>query len=191
MVGKHASLWGIVVFAALLVAGCTPTPEKLLNRALVKMLKEDYPGVITDCSAVLAKEPNNIKALELRGQAYLHNRDYRLAVDDYSQLIRLEPDEPDAYARRAWILATAPDDALRNGKQALEDAQRAADIDGLEYPWAKSLAAAYAEQGDFENACRLQGLTTHPEPLDREKKEEKAHLELYRSGKPARLPAKK
>ncbi len=64
-------------------------------------------------------------------------------------------DEPGYALLAAWILATAEDDALRDGKRAVELAQFAigrlgrADADRLD-----TLAAALAETGDFAGALR-------------------------------------
>jgi len=52
-------------------------------------------------------------------------------------------------------LATSPDDKLRDGKRALKLATKAAESSGYETPHILStLAAAYAETGDFENAAK-------------------------------------
>jgi hypothetical protein len=58
---------------------------------------------------------------------------------------------------RAWYLATFPVDAVRDGNQALADAARAvhlSDVPG----YRDTLAAAYAENKDFDNAIREQRL---------------------------------
>ena len=53
----------------------------------------------------------------------------------------------------AWVLATSPEDKLRNGKRAIELAKQACEV--TEYKQAhilSTLAAGYAETGDFETA---------------------------------------
>lgn len=53
----------------------------------------------------------------------------------------------------AWILATCPDDALRSGSEAVELAEKACELFKNKNPESlNSLAAAYAEIGDFEKA---------------------------------------
>ena len=53
----------------------------------------------------------------------------------------------------AWVLATSPDDELRDGKRAIELAKPACEV--TEYKQAhilSTLAASYAESGDFDTA---------------------------------------
>ncbi|MCP4590512.1 MAG: tetratricopeptide repeat protein [bacterium] len=56
----------------------------------------------------------------------------------------------------SWMLATTPDDALRDGRQAVEFAQQAAAIAGRPYlEIMESLAAAYAEVGRYDEAIAM------------------------------------
>ena len=53
----------------------------------------------------------------------------------------------------AWLRATSPIDAVRDGGRALEFAQRLNSASGSENPMVLDvLAAAFAEQGDFDSA---------------------------------------
>ncbi len=55
----------------------------------------------------------------------------------------------------AWMLATCPDRAYRNGARAVELATRACEVtDHGVPPMLDSLAAAYAEAGQFDRAVR-------------------------------------
>ena len=62
--------------------------------------------------------------------------------------------EKDGYAAQslAWILATAPDDSLRDGKEALLWARRAAGILKDDPEALDVLAAAFAESGKWKDA---------------------------------------
>jgi len=92
----------------------------------------------------------------------------------------------------AWLLATAPDDAVRNGAQALEAAEQAAAYAGTPpLPTLDALAAAYAEVGRFEDAvgaarqalslARSANAAAQVEALD-------ARLQLYEQQRPYREP---
>jgi Flp pilus assembly protein TadD len=53
----------------------------------------------------------------------------------------------------AWLLATCPDNSLRNGQKAVELAQQAVQLSGGKSPEIlDTLAAAYAEAGSFPEA---------------------------------------
>jgi tetratricopeptide (TPR) repeat protein len=53
----------------------------------------------------------------------------------------------------AWLQATCPEDSFRNGKAAVEAARRACDLtQWKDYDLINTLAAAYAEAGDFDRA---------------------------------------
>ena len=56
-------------------------------------------------------------------------------------------------SQSAWVLSTSPDATVRNGAEALELAQRAAQISKEQDPSVlDTLAAAYAETGKFPEA---------------------------------------
>jgi Flp pilus assembly protein TadD len=53
----------------------------------------------------------------------------------------------------AWVLATCPDDSVRNGMQAIHFAERACHLTGFKQSeMVNTLAAAYAEAGRFPDA---------------------------------------
>jgi len=104
----------------------------------------------------------------------------------------LAPADRDLALRLAWLLATVPDDALRDGARALKLADAALSADA---PRRASdlniLAAACAETGDFDRAVSVTreavslAEAEHNKPLT----EALDHcLKLYLARQPARLP---
>jgi protein O-mannosyl-transferase len=86
--------------------------------------------------------------------ALLHETgDFREAVAQLRQALRARPDSVEALNNLAWLLATCPDPAVRNGAEAVDYAERASRLPapaGMCVPG--TLAAAYAEAGRFKEA---------------------------------------
>ena len=77
------------------------------------------------------------------------------AKKHYEAVLELRPGFPPAANNLAWILATHPDSALRDGERARQLAQAAVDASAAkEVPPLDTLAAAFAELGRFEDAER-------------------------------------
>jgi tetratricopeptide (TPR) repeat protein len=78
------------------------------------------------------------------------------AIRHYEAALRLDPDFPSACNNLAWVLATSRDPAARNGARAIELAERANRLAGGQNPlFLRTLAAAYAEGGRFDDAVRV------------------------------------
>ena len=80
----------------------------------------------------------------------------REAVPHYEQALAIDPRSPLPINNLAWVLATHPDAAVRNGARAVELAFNAAQSTGATDPiYLRTLAAAYAETGSFNDATRI------------------------------------
>jgi tetratricopeptide (TPR) repeat protein len=124
---------------------------------------------------------------------------YVLLLSELDKQIRLYPDLPWAHSERAWILATYPDARIRDGKRAVAAATRAAELTNWkDRNVLRSLAAAYAEAGDFANAVRWEqrGVELEQEYLERFPPNpsglgtthvDRGRLSLYMAGKPFRM----
>jgi len=77
----------------------------------------------------------------------------REAIAQSREALKLKPDQPEALNNLAWLLATSGDDSLRNGKEAVQFAERACQITKFERAqMVGTLAAAYAEASRFDDA---------------------------------------
>jgi protein O-mannosyl-transferase len=77
------------------------------------------------------------------------------AIQHYNRALELAPKSIPTLTNLAWLLATSPDASLRNGPKAVELAKQADRlVGGANALVLRTLAAAYAENGEFANAIR-------------------------------------
>jgi len=99
--------------------------------------------------------PENADAQISIGNALLQMGRDDEAIVHYRRALQINPDSPEVQNNLSWMLATAPQAALRDGHQAVDLAQRANQSAGGENPGILcTLAAAYAEVGRFDDAVR-------------------------------------
>lgn len=104
-------------------------------------------------TAAIALGQHRDFAYHLRGDVYLNVGLRKEALADYDESLKLNRDDSGVLNNLAWVLATAPEDELRNGTRALELATRACELTNYQQAHILStLAAAYAENGDFQTA---------------------------------------
>ena len=131
-------------------------------------------------------EPLKFQALRGRADSYLNIGEHAEAVKDFEASLKLNPDDTGVLNNYAWVLATSPDDGVRDGKRAVELATKAVEItEEKEAHILSTLAAAYAETGDFDAARTWSQKSVDmqdPEHADQLAKE----LASYKENKPWR-----
>jgi Flp pilus assembly protein TadD len=112
------------------------------------------------------------------------------AARHYREALRLQPDLPEVLNNLAWLLATANDARLRNGAEAVKVARRACELTHYQQAFmVGTLAAAYAEDGQFEEARgAAQKAITLAEAAGQTElaTRNRELLRLYEAGKPCR-----
>ncbi len=132
----------------------------LLLRSNVWVEKKDLTSAIADLSAAIKQAPTVASFYTARGMAFRRNKEYDRAIQDLDQAIRLDKNWWSAYSHKAWISATCPEPAYRDGKKAIRLAAKGCDLIAWKSPFALGcLAAAYAEAGEFKAAVRWQKKT--------------------------------
>ncbi len=117
--------------------------------------------------------------LQRQGKIEAAVRHYQRALDSNEKF-------PQALNSLAWILATHPNAELRDGSQAVELAERSCALTGHQVvDPLDTLAAAYAESGNFEQAQRWQEKALQIAPATRQAVLA-ARSKLYQQGQPYR-----
>ncbi|WP_197442639.1 tetratricopeptide repeat protein [Lignipirellula cremea] len=143
---------------------------------------------IADFDKVIQLNPQDALAYNNRGFNYQQLGEFKKALADYAKTNELAPSYSLAHQNRAWLLATCPDEKIRDGKQALESGENACRISEYRSPYdVKSLAAAYAEIGDFENAVKWQTKVVTLLNDEDSRQIEREILKMYADKKPYRL----
>ena len=101
--------------------------------------------------------PYSAYAYSARAYVSLEKKEYDKALADYSAAIRFDAEMALAYNDRAWVWATCRDPRLRDGTKAVESVTKACELTQWKFaPFLETLAAAYAEAGDFDSAVNWQ-----------------------------------
>jgi tetratricopeptide (TPR) repeat protein len=104
---------------------------------------------------MIETDPESWQARRARADAYLSVGRHAEAIADYEFALKAEPEDSHMLNNLAWVLATSTDDSIRNGKRAVEIGLKACEVTKYAKPHILStLAAAYAESGDWENALK-------------------------------------
>lgn len=140
-------------------------------------------------TSIIEEDKDNWVALRSRGDALLSISKHKEAIADYEAGLKLQPDDDGLLNNLAWVLATSTFDELRDGKRSIELGTKACEVTKYEKPHILStLAAGYAETGDFENAIKW---STKAVELGRDKLKDQIEqlekeLESYKDKKPWR-----
>ncbi len=133
-----------------------------------------------------------VEAFEFSGRGTLlaNKGQYREAIRDFEKAIALDPEGSDSWEwlnGLAWTLCTCPDYELRHGTRAVELATRACELTRWEEEIAlDTLAAAYAETRDFEQAIKWAKEAMAKAPHAEARADDESRLRLYEAGKPYR-----
>lgn len=104
---------------------------------------------------ILQAEPENPGALVNRGDAWYHQGRWENAELDYRASFASQ-ESGRTRQRLAWLLATCPDEEIRDPAEALESARQAIALDGESAEYLNTLAAAFAAGQDFDRARDVQ-----------------------------------
>ena len=124
-----------------------------LGHALLE--KGELDSAIQVCRSALLLRPLDADCHTMLAIALEERGNPAEAIQHYQKALGLAPRSISTLTNLAWLLATSQDPSLRNGLKAVELAKQADRlVGGTNTLVLRTLAAAYAENGEFANAIR-------------------------------------
>ena len=131
-------------------------PWIYVNRGLAWNDLLRFDRALADSNRALALDPENALAYINRGHAWHETGNYLQALADCNRALELAPDHPIVNNSLAYLLATCPLIEIRDGKRAVELAEKAIRLAPHSLMIWDTLAMAYAEAGALPKAVETQ-----------------------------------
>ena len=162
--------------------------DTYVNRAFLYAKMGEWERAVSDYSEFIKRHPDHADIYLWRAEAYIATGEYQSADTDIQKAQDLAGDNGEWQNSISWMRATSPQPSIRDGKVAIATAMKACEITSWnEAAYIDTLAAAYAEAGQFEPAIAYEKMTLTMVPErspDRLGEEER--LALYRRHQPYR-----
>ena len=158
----------------------------LIGKARVCHMTGRLEEALASFDAAINQDDATAETACSRGDLLVDLGRYSDALQDYAQAIDLDPKFEHAYRNGAWLLATCPDETIRDSEAAIKGAQAALDCGyGESHAALDTLAAALANAGRFDEAVGTmqQALEIAPEEAV---PAYQARQQLYETGQPFR-----
>ena len=132
------------------------TWKTFLSRGTTLSKMEKFQEAINDYNETIQLNPSAATAYLYRASSrLLYNCDLNKILDDYYSVLSIKDIDRKTlsivYNQIAWILATANNDSIRDGKKDIEFAKKSLEID-VHFRTIDTLAVAHAERGEYEQA---------------------------------------
>jgi len=161
-----------------------------IHRALSLRAIKKFDKAISDLNKAIKLKPNKSEGYLHRGNTYSKTGNYNLALADFEKAIAMDPESSSVYQAVAWFYATCPERDFRDGTAALKFAEKSMEIEKknrFNPRLYDTLAAAYAELGQFKNAIKAQkqaiALLKEEKYVDESEYKIRNRLDLYKKGK--------
>ncbi|MDO8431418.1 MAG: hypothetical protein Q7S58_03310 [Candidatus Binatus sp.] len=157
-----------------------------LARGVAYKAKGDLTQAIQNFDSGIAIKPIASGLYVYRGTVFAQRGNLLAARADFDEASSLFSDKPRMFNAYGWSLATSPISAYRDGPAAVEYATRACELTSWKRAFVlDTLAAAYAENGKFDEAVKWQ-MSALELAGKVNNKDYEARLAMYRRREPYR-----
>jgi len=143
-------------------------------------------------NTAVEQDPTNPLVYNNLGNTYLLLKQSDKAIEYYQASLRIEPDQAEPMSNIAWVLATHPDETVRNPNEAMDLAEQACRLADNPGPaLLDTRAAAYAATGQFGkgvNDMRRAIRLAQNQQLESQLQDYRARLAMYRKKQPYFMP---
>jgi tetratricopeptide (TPR) repeat protein len=161
--------------------------EVAFQLAMLYRNKKNFAKAMELINTAIDADPKNWFVFYGRGDLQLGMGKHREALADYAAAYQLNPEDSGLLNNYAWLLATTPEASLRDGKLAIELATKACKLTDYKASHILStLAAGYAETGDFETAKKWSKKAVEVAGNDSTREQLAKELTSYEARKPWR-----
>lgn len=146
-----------------------------INLLLIEVLanKKNYKAAKERLKPFLEKTPQDTVLLRMDSQLSISLGFHADAVEALTKVVETSPEDYTSINNLAWLLCTSPVASVRNGSRAVELAEKAGRLSNYKRAFVLStLAAAYAEAGDFDKAKEWSQKSIKTAKTERSKTEE-------------------
>jgi tetratricopeptide (TPR) repeat protein len=131
-------------------AGSADPPARWNNLGNAFLKEPDWQCAVVCYRQAISLNPRSAEAYANLGLAFYKKGEIKEAMDAWQRSLEIKPDQLYVLNNLAWLLATTPDAALRDGAKAVALAKQAGALGGEGNPMTPhTLAAAYAETGSY------------------------------------------
>ncbi len=163
-------------------------PQARFNLAVIYLQEGKLPDAEALFETCVHKEPGEPRTHAALATTLLAMGRTAEGIQEEREAVKLNPNDVETMNRLAWLLATQPDAALRDGAEAVRLAERVRDLTGGHSArFLATLDAAYAEAGRFPDAIAAAQKTRDAAQAQGQNDPAAAaeqRLKLYEAGKP-------